>query len=277
MKSISITIILFIIFSNPIFAEEKTRVCIEGDCQNGKGKTKSEEGIVTEGNFKNGKPHGLIKAYNPDNPDKYSTMYFTNGKIDTSKSGSDWYENGDHYEGFFNSEMDPHGRGKLTYLDGSVSCVYEGSFQNGKKHGPGKIKCEDGTTESGEWKNDRKYFTVGLDFVCRSLQRVDKWEGGAVNGKLQFRIMRNAHELQTNLTNWEGIQVGDDWNGYTIAEAEYFDKNVIATFLLFIPSGMGKDFDKLVARTRDIQIHGRAIAVAHVEKRYPVVYVDKVQ
>ncbi|MCH1913075.1 hypothetical protein L9Z17_15175 [Leptospira noguchii] len=74
--------------------------------------------------------------------------------------------------------MDPHGKGKLTYLDGSVSCVYEGSFQNGKKHGPGKIKCEDGTTESGEWKDDRKYFTVGLDlYVAPS----NEW----INGKAE--------------------------------------------------------------------------------------------
>ncbi|MCH1910476.1 hypothetical protein L9Z17_15180 [Leptospira noguchii] len=100
MKSINITIILFIIFSSPIFAEEKTRVCIEGDCQNGKGKLQNEEGVIGEGNFKNGKFHGLIKAYKQDDPDKYSTMYFISGKIDTSKSGSDWFDNGDHYEGF---------------------------------------------------------------------------------------------------------------------------------------------------------------------------------
>ncbi|EKR62474.1 MORN repeat protein [Leptospira weilii str. 2006001853] len=275
---ISITIILFILILNPILSEETKRTCIEGDCQNGKGKLQNEEGIITEGNFKNGKPHGLMKGYKADNPEKFSAMHFLNGKIDTSKSGTDWYyEVGMHYEGFFNDDGDPHGKGKLTYLDGSVQCVYEGSFQNGKKHGPGKIKCEDGTTESGEWKNDRKYFTVELDFVCRSVERVDKWEGGTVSGKLKFRIMRNAHELQTKLSRWDGIQVGDDWNGYTIAEAEYNDKNVIATFLLFIPSEMDKDFDKLVARTRDIQVRGRAIGVAHAEKRYPVVFVDKVQ
>ncbi|EMN92513.1 MORN repeat protein, partial [Leptospira weilii] len=184
---ISITIILFILILNPILSEETKRTCIEGDCQNGKGKTKSEEGVIAESNFKNGKFHGLMKAYKPDAPEKYLAMYFINGKIDTSKPVSDWYENGDHYEGYYNSDMNMHGKGKLTYLDGSVQCVYEGSFQNGKKHGPGKIKCEDGTTESGEWKNDRKYFTVELDFVCRSVERVDKWEGGTVSGKLKFR------------------------------------------------------------------------------------------
>ncbi|MCH1911771.1 hypothetical protein L9Z17_07575 [Leptospira noguchii] len=51
-------------FLKSIFAEEKTRVCIEGDCQNGKGKLQNEEGVIGEGNFKNGKFHGLIKAYN---------------------------------------------------------------------------------------------------------------------------------------------------------------------------------------------------------------------
>ncbi|MCH1915675.1 hypothetical protein L9Z41_08500 [Leptospira noguchii] len=102
---------------------------------------------------------------------------------------------------------------------------------------------------------------------------------GRRNRERKTSVQNHAKRARTaNKPNkLEGTQVGDDWNGYTIAEAEYFDKNVIATFLLFIPSGMGKDFDKLVARTRDIQIHGRAIAVAHVEKRYPVIYVDKVQ
>lgn len=278
MKSINITIILFIIFFNPIFGEETKRTCIEGDCQNGKGKLQNEEGIVTEGNFKNGKFHGLMKAYKLDDLEKYSTIYFINGKIDTSKPVSDWYyEDEMHYVGYYNSDMNMHGKGKLTYLEGSVQCVYEGSFVNGKKHGQGKIKCEDGTTESGEWKNDRKYFTIELDFVCRSVERVDKWEGGTVSGKLKFRIMRNANDLQTKLSKWDGIQVGDDWNGYTIAEAEYNDKNVIATFLLFIPSEMDKDFDKLVARKRDIHVQGRAIGVAHAEKRYPVIFIDKVQ
>lgn len=137
---ISITIILFIIFLNPIFGEETKRTCIEGDCQNGKGKLQNEEGIIGEGIFKNGKPHGLMKAYKQDDPEKYSIMYFINGKIDTSKPVSSWFDDGDHYVGYYNSDMNMHGKGKLTYLDGSVQCVYEGSFVNGKKHGQGKIK-----------------------------------------------------------------------------------------------------------------------------------------
>ncbi|RHX89870.1 hypothetical protein [Leptospira stimsonii] len=265
------------LFSISISAEEKVRTCIEGDCQNGRGKTQSEEGVIAEGTFKNGKPHGVIKAYKPENPEKYSTMYFINGKIDTSKPVSDWFEDGDHYEGYFNSEMNMHGKGKLTFLDGDVKCIYEGFFANGKKQGSGKLDCEDGMHEVGEWKNDRRQFNVEIDFVCRSLERVDKWEGGSVSGKFKFTIMRNAKDLESNLKEWNGIKISDDWNGYTIAEAIYNGKEVTAHFLLFIPSEQDKVFDAIVSKKRDLNIQGMAVGVANAERKFPVIFVEKIK
>ncbi|EMK22423.1 MORN repeat protein [Leptospira kirschneri] len=274
LKFISITAFLF---SIAILADEKVKTCIEGDCQNGKGKLQNENGDIAEGVFKNGRPHGLIKAYRSNKPDKISTMYFNNGKIDTSKPVSSWYEDGDHFEGFYNSDMNPQGKGKLTYLNDEIKCVYEGQFHNGKKHGMGKVNCENGISESGQWREGNRFFKIDLEFVCRSLERVDKWEGGTVNGKFTFRIMRNGEDLKANIKKWEGIQIFEDWNDFTIAEAVYNNKNVIATFLLFIPSEMDKTFDTFVSKKRELNIEGRVIGVAYAEKNYPILFVERVQ
>ncbi|MBM9578360.1 hypothetical protein JWG45_14505 [Leptospira sp. 201903070] len=264
------------LFSISIVAEEKVKTCIEGDCQNGKGKVQTEEGNIFESTFKNGKLNGLVKGYRPDEPDKISTMYFIDGKIDVTKKVSDWFEDGEHYEGYFNSDMNMHGKGKLTYIAGETTCVFEGSFLNGKKHGIGKISCEDGTKVAGEWRNDRRYFPIELDFICRSLERVDKWEGGAVSGKFKFKMMRNSEELETSLREWSGIEL-TNWNEYTIAEGVYKVDSFETIFFLFIPTDKEKEFDELVSKKRDLNINGIALGTIKMTNKYPAILVEKIK
>jgi len=49
------------------------------------------------------------------------------------------------------AEMVMHGRGKLTWPDGSV---YDGWFKNGHQHGAGRLIHANGDYYEGEWKKD---------------------------------------------------------------------------------------------------------------------------
>jgi hypothetical protein len=54
--------------------------------------------------------------------------------------------NGNKYEGQWNSEGRPDGKGKMTYTSGNV---YIGEFKNGFKSGNGVLKYATGDTYKG--------------------------------------------------------------------------------------------------------------------------------
>eukprot|EP00347_Sterkiella_histriomuscorum_P011997 403370285 len=62
-------------------------------------------------------------------------------------------ESGSQYNGETNSNGQRHGKGRLTYIDGSF---YEGNWVNGKKEGFGLSKSRDGIQYEGNWLNDMK-------------------------------------------------------------------------------------------------------------------------
>lgn len=61
-------------------------------------------------------------------------------------------EAGCTYSGVTNDKGERHGKGKITYVDGST---YEGSFFNGLKHGHGVSANKEGTY-SGQYAHDVK-------------------------------------------------------------------------------------------------------------------------
>ena len=72
------------------------------------------------------------------------------------------YSNGDSYIGNIDNNGRRNGKGKYTYLSGSV---YDGEYKNGMKNGLGTA-----TTKwklfrfQGEWSNDKKH-GVGVSYV----------------------------------------------------------------------------------------------------------------
>ena len=61
-------------------------------------------------------------------------------------------ETGSRYEGeALVSTHCPHGKGKVTYLDGTF---HEGEWKNGKRHGKGFTKYSNGNLYEGEWDDN---------------------------------------------------------------------------------------------------------------------------
>src|SRR5690554_532805 len=96
--------------------------CKAGDCQNGYGQYKWENGDLFTGYFKNG----------------------------TMNLGSYTFSNGDLYKGMFNSKGQFHGQGRYFYDEGGY---YGGEFQNGFFHGKGYYHDKNYNRQIGEWKN----------------------------------------------------------------------------------------------------------------------------
>ena len=63
-------------------------------------------------------------------------------------------EAGAMYEGMKNQNNQYHGKGKLTYLDGTY---YDGEWSNGQRNGHGTHVFIDGTTFIGTYVNDKKH------------------------------------------------------------------------------------------------------------------------
>lgn len=77
------------------------------------------------------------------------------------------WENGAEYRGEMLSGQ-PHGRGRATYLDGSV---YEGAWNQGRRHGHGTL-TEGATKYSGNWRNNR--FWSGTKEVGTDVENFSK-------------------------------------------------------------------------------------------------------
>lgn len=62
-------------------------------------------------------------------------------------------DKGSTYVGSTNEKGLKHGKGKITYIDGSY---YEGDFVDDKKEGHGRQLSKDGTIYDGKWHNDMR-------------------------------------------------------------------------------------------------------------------------
>jgi hypothetical protein len=147
--------------------------CISGDCQNGNGKMKYDNGTY-EGMFYNGQKHGH-GTYIWNDSSQYIGAFLNNERtgrgiyicksymydgeyINGVKSGYgkyqylDRYSKKQYYEGSFVDDYF-HGFGTLYYKSGDI---YTGSFQSGWLWGYGILKKADDEIDMGVFKEDRQ-------------------------------------------------------------------------------------------------------------------------
>ena len=108
--------------------DEQLTGCVEGDCENGKGKYVYKDGSVYEGEFKNGKKDGR--------------GVYTYGSESTSE--------GSVYKGYF-TQGKRNGFGKFTHIEG---WSYEGVYYGINRRGIGYLTCEDGTRHEQAYNDE---------------------------------------------------------------------------------------------------------------------------
>uniref|UniRef100_A0A7S1J953 Uncharacterized protein n=1 Tax=Eutreptiella gymnastica TaxID=73025 RepID=A0A7S1J953_9EUGL len=111
---------------------------------------------------------------------------------------------GEHYEGSLADDGKRHGQGTLTWANGNQykgewvqgrmtgqaiftyggqgGDVYEGSFLNDKKHGPGQYVFANGNTYVGNFENDKRHGHGEYRWVCGDTY-VGDWHEGKMHGK----------------------------------------------------------------------------------------------
>ena len=103
------------------------------------------KGVMYEGEFRYGIPHGWGNLYWP-NGDHYEGHFYEGFR---QGSGVQTYHNGDRYEGeFFEGYLE--GKGVYIWANGDV---YSGNFYNDKMAGKGLFQSADGEIYDGEWVN----------------------------------------------------------------------------------------------------------------------------
>lgn len=166
------TLLFIAVFAlNTFSLSAQSPVCIIGDCMSNHGKIVFPDGSSYEGQFRQGKMHGL-GIFLASNKSKYHGTWSANQR---HGEGRQLFANGDTYEGdFVNNRMQgkgvmnfanghqydgdwvndrPEGMGIYTF-DGREK--YVGEFVNGKFSGQGVYYYENGSYYEGRWvENDR--------------------------------------------------------------------------------------------------------------------------
>ena len=148
----------------------------KNDRQNGDGVMRYASGLVYSGNFDDGVPSGSGKMTGPSG--LVYTGFFINGQFDGQ--GTLEERGGKRtYVGQF-SEGRRHGKGVQKYEEGST---YEGDFQSGRRHGVGKFSSATFTFE-GSWENDNFHGRGKLVEAQTGRVMYDgQWKNGRREGK----------------------------------------------------------------------------------------------
>jgi hypothetical protein len=132
-------------FSKTLYKNSK---CVEGNCMNGKGFLKNNENKFTyKGTFKK----GIISGYGVITHG--TTTYegdFENGK--KNGYGKAVYKGLGSYQGHFKDNK-KHGKG--LSINSELNFSYDGSWENGFKHGQGTMDLGDGFIRSGQYIKDK--------------------------------------------------------------------------------------------------------------------------
>ena len=141
---------------------------------------------MSESNSDNGEPAAKkIKLEPNQEPIQEETLEMKDGKPWNGKGVSTYhacyYSNGvyhkdsyDSYDGYFENGK-RHGKGKITYAKGDI---YDGEWENDKRHGKGKYTEKYSGIYEGEWENDKKHGKGKYIETDGSI-----YEGHWVNGK----------------------------------------------------------------------------------------------
>lgn len=129
--------------------------CLKGDCENGEGELKSEEGYYI-GNFKNGKFEGKGTLSNISSE--------AADEIYISPLRPNFHDDQFTYTGNFSDGL-PEGDGKIVFDNGDK---YEGEFYEGKIEGEGTMTFKNGSVYTG------KFETVDVDDLSSTYKVITK-------------------------------------------------------------------------------------------------------
>ena len=199
------------------------------DVYEGKGKlklkTKDEDDLYYEGEFKNGKKHGEGKIF-----DKYNKIIYDGHFVDDEYEGENekhLFEDGGYYLGQFKNGK-CHGKGVI--YDENNEVVYEGDFINGKEDGFGTLYF------SLEEIDNKKCYYIG------------QFKNGEYNGKGDIYL------VEGNIKLLEGNYVNGKLNGKArifygdkaFKEIEFEEGKSISEAVIYIKdNGIVKFFEKL--------------------------------
>lgn len=140
--------------------------CLEGDCVNGRGTARFEDGRKYTGTWKDGRIHGqgtmdfadgstYVGQWENDLPQGLGQLTYNSGdRFQGSfrkglRHGFGTYQTGEEtYRGLWTNDL-PHGYGVITYADGST---FSGLFKNGVRHGHGIYRDRAGKRYLGRWE-----------------------------------------------------------------------------------------------------------------------------
>ncbi len=129
------------------FAYHAWSQCTKGNCQNGEGVYRFQNGSLYSGQFRLGKPHGKGTLQSA-NGNKYEGTWHSNLQ---HGQGRLVFASGEEYAGeFVNSKF--QGFGIYRFIDGRQ---YEGQWRDGKPNGLGTLTGADQRTQTGIWKDGR--------------------------------------------------------------------------------------------------------------------------
>lgn len=144
--------------------------CLAGDCGNGTGVQRLEDGVVYKGTFVEGRWHGRGTLTSPAG-DSFSgefrqgaaTGYAVIRLVDGTRYEGDVVDGRFHGEGTLTFPSGAvyrgplrqgfaNGRGVMSFPDGAY---YEGEFRNGQRHGQGRFVAPNGTVaHAGAWRDN---------------------------------------------------------------------------------------------------------------------------
>jgi len=134
MKVRILICLLLVLFAFSGFAR-----CIDGNCANGKGQAKLDNGDVYKGEWKHGLMHG---------------------------QGQYTYKSGAIYTGAFKRGK-LNGEGTMRYPDGAY---FQGQWLNNRKHGQGKLVTPSGKTRQGRWAAGKYLGKVESNAVANKIK-----------------------------------------------------------------------------------------------------------
>ncbi|MCX7737155.1 MAG: caspase family protein [Candidatus Kapabacteria bacterium] len=263
MKYFYLIILLFLASQYDGFSQ-----CVSGDCNNGKGVKKFDNGDRYEGQFKEGRFNGKGTYFYADG-DKYVGDFvdgFKEGK------GKYFYKNGKVYDGEW-KENNRNGQGTETYPDGSK---YTGGWKDGRQHGYGVTLFSDGAKYEGEWK-DNLQNGQGTYIWADGDKYVGEWLNGKRHGKGKYTWASGAsYDGDWKFNNQEGFgtyiwPVGDKYTGewkdnlhhgkgkLWWADGDYYDGEWKEGFRDGYGTYIFANGEKYVGEFKRDQFHGKGI------------------
>ena len=157
--------------------------CISGNCSNGVGVWKYDDGIRYEGPFASGRPGGFGALYLPSGAE--FTGEFTYGRY----TGKGDVVFSDGTPAACERGNCVNGRGIIHFEDDSI---YAGQFKDGTREGSGGMHFDDGSTYSGNFKNN-EYHGEGTLTDPDGTEYKGEFKNGKLHGEIDIIFPTNHH------------------------------------------------------------------------------------